>query len=56
MVGQSVTESVTSHFKGREVQIVDRALGGPFGSERFSKDERFLLMMGGQSMKDLKDH
>ena len=35
---------------------MDRALGGPFGSERFSKDERFLLMMGGQSTKDLKDH
>ena len=47
---------------------MDRALGGPLGSERFSKDERFLLMMGGQSAlctmgykggqssKDLKDH
>ena len=35
---------------------MDRALGGPFGSEKFSKDERFLLMMGGQSTKDLKDH
>ena len=28
---------------------MDRALGGPFGSERFSKDERFFLMLGGQS-------
>ena len=28
---------------------MDRALGGYFGSERFSKDERFFLMLGGQS-------
>ena len=33
---------------------MDRGLGGPFGSERFSKDKRFMLMMGyygGQSTK-----
>ena len=29
---------------------MDRGLGGPFGSERFSKDERFLLMMGGHTL------
>ena len=28
---------------------MDRRLGGSFGSERFSKDEKFLLMMGVQS-------
>ena len=44
--GWSLSHSVTSHVKGWEVQIVDRALGGPFGSERFSKDKRFMLMMG----------
>ena len=27
---------------------MNRGLGFPFGSERFSKNKRFLLMMGGQ--------